>query len=130
MLQDNEPTWPIEQVVAELSHAAQSQSPNDGVLYEAEQIIAGQSQLLMPPQRVTSQMQYAFQSRPAGIASPEEFVCLHPAMTGDHVVHMVRARADHHPLHVLMAPTPHRADHHQSHVLIAGFTRIFKTIQK
>ena len=108
MLQDNVPTWPIEQVVAELTHAARSQSPDDGVLYGAEQIIAWQSLLLLPPQRVTSQMQNAFQSRPAGIASLEEFVCLPPAMTGDHVVRMVRA--DHHPLNVLMAPTPHRAD--------------------
>ena len=71
-------------------------------------------------------MQNAFQSRPTGIASPEEFVCLPPAMTGDHIVHMVRA--EHHPLYVLMAPAPHRADRDQSHVLIApvphcaGFT--------
>ena len=113
-----------------MSHAAQSHSPDDAVLYGAEQIVAWQSQLLVPPQRVTSQMQSASQSRPAEAtgqyASTEEFVCMPPAMEEDHVVHMVRA--DHHPLHVLIAPTPHRADRHQSHVLIAptphcaGFT--------
>ena len=121
MLQDNVPTWPIEQVVAELTHAARSQSPDDEVLIDAlphgEQVIALQSQLVSPPQP----MQYAFQSRPAGTASPEEFVCLPPAMTEDHVVHMVRA--EHHPLHVLMAPAPHRADRDQSHVLIAPVPR-------
>ena len=39
---DDEPYWPVEQVVAEMSHAAQSQSPDDGVLYDAEQAIAEQ----------------------------------------------------------------------------------------
>ena len=70
MLQDNVPTWPIEQVVAELTHAARSQSPDDEVLVDAlphgEQVIALQSQLVSPPQP----MQNAFQSRPAGTASP------------------------------------------------------------